>query len=167
MLGYSKSFRGSIRSKTENLYDRARKKLTSSFRGADQHSRRRKSKQHAEHYLIAEDFNADSGGASGSEDTGQLSVRAGQRVEILDRFALAENQEFVAVAVVEEESGVAGQSRGYVPSKILLAVDPTSPSAQPASQIHIFKYAIAAAARATTAAAANTPFSLSDPQAHH
>lgn len=31
MLGYSKSFR-SIRSHTENLYDRARRKLTGSFR---------------------------------------------------------------------------------------------------------------------------------------
>jgi len=38
---------------------------------------------------------------------------------VLDRFALAESQEMIAVGLIDEESGIVGKQRGYVPLKIL------------------------------------------------
>lgn len=49
MLSYSKSFR-SIRTRTENLYDRARKKLTSSFRGERRHKVSERRRGNHSHY---------------------------------------------------------------------------------------------------------------------
>ncbi|KAI1728716.1 Variant SH3 domain containing protein [Ditylenchus destructor] len=129
VIGYSKSFR----QKTENLYDRARRKLASSFRGGDR--RRRSSSKQIEQYVIGEDFVATSSNANGNamhDSDQQLSVTAGQRVEVLDR--LPDNPEqFVLVAIVEEESGLPAQRRGLVPVRILQpaneAPHQTAPSA--------------------------------------
>jgi len=104
VIGYSRSFRHSIRSTTESLYDRARKKLTSSFRGGVE--KRRKSEvracvgqglsslkieflnlefldpstnhptvfQHVDQYTVSENFTA--------TEEGLISVKVGQRVEV-------------------------------------------------------------------------------------
>ncbi|KAI1721835.1 rhoGEF domain-containing protein [Ditylenchus destructor] len=82
---------------------------------------------HVEQYVIAEDFVGTSSNANGSamhDNDQQLSVKVGQRVEVLDR--LPDNPEqFVAVAIVEEESGLPGQRRGLVPVRILQPANET------------------------------------------
>lgn len=42
---------------------------------------------------------------------------------MLDRFAYAENQDFVAVAVIDDETNEPGTKRGNVPSRLLMPFD--------------------------------------------
>lgn len=44
MITYSKSFRSSFRNRTESIYDRARRKLTASFRSGEKQKKSSKVK---------------------------------------------------------------------------------------------------------------------------
>uniref|UniRef100_A0AC34QXV3 Transposase n=1 Tax=Panagrolaimus sp. JU765 TaxID=591449 RepID=A0AC34QXV3_9BILA len=116
MLQYSKSFR-TIRTRTESLYDRARRKLTSSFRGDKTNclESERKSSRNVDQFLITEDFHAE-----GQADC--ISVFRGERVELLDNFS-STDQDVIAVNVIDEETNLPSQRRGNVPMKILFAID--------------------------------------------
>jgi hypothetical protein len=73
--------------------------------------------KNCEHYIINEDFNA--------TEKDQISVSNGDKVELLDRFA-SPDQEFVAVAVIDEETKKPSTKRGNVPYRILFSLDNVS-----------------------------------------
>nr|CAD2131170.1 unnamed protein product [Meloidogyne enterolobii] len=146
MLSYSKSFR-TLRSHTENLYDRARRKFTGSFRHSTNNSNSNNNssditllvtnndcsntnssllfvqnnclnnEDKQQYYTTSEDFTA-----SNSE---QLTILSGQRVEILNNCDIGEdnnnNNEFVKVAVLDKSDQ--RENEGMVPKRILMPLD--------------------------------------------
>uniref|UniRef100_A0AC35FTH1 SH3 domain-containing protein n=1 Tax=Panagrolaimus sp. PS1159 TaxID=55785 RepID=A0AC35FTH1_9BILA len=68
----------------------------------------------ADQFVINEDFIA--------KDQDQISVSQGDKVELLDRFATPD-QEYVAVAVIDEETKKPSTKRGNVPYRILFSLD--------------------------------------------
>uniref|UniRef100_A0A915M895 SH3 domain-containing protein n=1 Tax=Meloidogyne javanica TaxID=6303 RepID=A0A915M895_MELJA len=145
MLSYSKSFR-TLRSHTENLYDRARRKLTGSFRHSTNNSNSNNNSSDITLLVTNNDCSNNSSSllfvqnnclnneesllqvftsnftASNSE---QLTILSGQRVEILNNCDIGEdnnvNNEFVKIAVLDK-SGQKG-NEGMVPKRILMPLD--------------------------------------------
>ncbi|VDN58258.1 unnamed protein product [Dracunculus medinensis] len=97
-LHYSKSLKA-IRSRTEYIYDSARRKLTKSFR-----SRKKQSQQ--ESCIALEDYEA--------HEPGQLTVNKGQRLQIIEFYVDAPEWALVSLTT---ESGE--QRQGVVPFSIL------------------------------------------------
>nr|CAD2179534.1 unnamed protein product [Meloidogyne enterolobii] len=150
MLSYSKSFR-TLRSHTENLYDRARRKLTGSFRHSTNNSN---SNNSSDITLLVTNTNDCSNNSSllfvqnnclnNEEDkqqqqqyytttedftasnSEQLTILSGQRVEILNNCDIGEdnnnnNNEFVKIAVLDKSGQ--RENEGMVPKRILTPLD--------------------------------------------
>uniref|UniRef100_A0A1I8BRX2 SH3 domain-containing protein n=1 Tax=Meloidogyne hapla TaxID=6305 RepID=A0A1I8BRX2_MELHA len=145
MLGYSKSFR-SLRSHTENLYDRARRKFTGSFRHSPNSNNNSSditllvtnnnnnndcsnssllfvqnnclnNEDKQQYYTTTEDFTA-----CNSE---QLTILSGQRIEILttncNNSDEDNNNEFIKIAVLDKFGQ--RENEGLVPKRLLMPLD--------------------------------------------
>uniref|UniRef100_A0A0M3HPD1 SH3 domain-containing protein n=1 Tax=Ascaris lumbricoides TaxID=6252 RepID=A0A0M3HPD1_ASCLU len=97
MLHYSKSLKA-IRSRTESLYDSARRKLTLSG--------------HSESCIAVDDFEA--------IENDQLSVTKGQRLEVVE--LCQDTREWVLVSYIGEGGE---QRQGLVPASVLSSTEPS------------------------------------------